>query len=471
MTKHALRLLVVVMVVTLCVPAAWAQQKEKDPRLNPPIQPVGESSSKTPAEGSPPAAAPALTPDQRPLSGVEDFSLGSFGGRSFLTAGLNVFQRMDSRSNSVPGSGTDVNGATSVFGTVALNKLFGRSTVTLDYATGGLLYNSDVASSAPMHKLGFSTSIQGRRWTATINDYLTYLPESPFGFNGFGTPGLNFGNVPTVGPNSSPAQNIFAGTGSRLANTLVGQMNYQFSPRSSFTTSASYGVLRFFESGLNESNQYGFTGGYNYALNAEDSISVSYGASLVRFLGFNQAFDSHSVQLGYGRRITGRLAFRVAAGTQVSQFDNPLAGDSTSLTWNASTSMTYAWPRSTLGLTYNRYTNAGSGVLVGATSHTIRGTLGRQLTRMWSTSFNGGYSRSTGLEQTNPSGRTVFNSWNAGVTANRPLGRYAGLTLNYNFQWQNSGTAVCVAGTCGTRFLAHQIGIGLNFSFRPINLE
>ena len=109
--KQLVRLLFL-MVVVLCALPAWSQQK--DPRVNQPVQPLpGVSSGESSSNGSPNAAGDqagrdnAMKPDTRPLTGAEQFSLGSAGGgRNILNLNIRFRELADSNSNS-SGTGTD----------------------------------------------------------------------------------------------------------------------------------------------------------------------------------------------------------------------------------------------------------------------------------------------------------------------------------------------------------------------------
>ncbi len=79
-----------------------------------------------------------------------------------------------------------------------------------------------------------------------------------------------------------------------------------------------------------------------------------------RYAGTNQAINDHMVQLSYARRVTGRLAFQVAAGPEFTRFDTPIlvsgssSAQTSQLEWSLSTSLTYQLARATgLGLSYS----------------------------------------------------------------------------------------------------------------------
>src|SRR5262249_20231583 len=140
----------VVFALLLCVSASWAQQT--DPRANPPAPPQGplspgQGSSKAPnqggarAEPEPPLAMP--TPDARPLSGVEQFTLGQMGKRrSYLLPSFEFFESADTNSSiTSTNSGTttsqsNVDAVTTLLGRMSLQRIWSRYQLTADF-TGG----------------------------------------------------------------------------------------------------------------------------------------------------------------------------------------------------------------------------------------------------------------------------------------------------------------------------------------------
>ena len=471
-TKQLLCALVLVAAV-VCVPAAWPQQK--DPRVNPPATPYpplspGESSSTT---SSTPGAAPApQAPDKRPLTGVEDFTLGSSSGkRSYIVPSLRVDSRADTNSSNRPDVSRQWNDVSTFLGRVSLEKIWSRYKLAANYAAGGVFYSSRRGSQKPIHSLAVSQTISGRRWSTLLSNSFSYLPESPFGFGGLGTSLGGTSQFPNINPNFNVNQTILTGIGGRISDTAFVQGSYQLGRRSSLTGAASFGLLRFLDQELFGSNQHVYSIGYEYKLREQDSLSVSYGASLIRFLDGRPGFDNHTVSLGYGRRITGRLATRTLVGAQFSKFSNPLSGPSTRNAWNLNSTLTYSFPETTLSLGYSHFTNGGGGALRGAESDVVTMGMGRKLSRLWSAGWNFRYAHNQSLRQTNPGSTRTFNTWNTGFTLRRPVGRYAAINFDYNFQWQNSNTGFCIDGSCGLRTLRHQFGMGFNWSLRPLEIE
>ncbi len=463
--------------LALCVPATWAQQT--DPRVNPPVAPkpplsVDESSSKAPEESAiTPSPEPnQATPDTRPLSGIEQFTLGQMGKRrSYLLSSLQFLETADTNSNITSGQ-SNLDAVSTLFGHITLQRVWSRYELAADYSGGGYLYNTRSGLNSAIHQFGVTQRIAWRRWSLLLSDQVGYLPEASFGFGGLNYYGLggSVTNLTNVNPIFEPNQTILTARATRISNTVVGEVAYTIGPKSSITASGSYGILRFTGTGssLIDSSNEVFLTGYNYALTHRDTIALTYGLSLFRFEGTNQRFQNHSVHVAYGRRITGRFALQLSAGPEIATFSNP----GTRLSWGMGSFLLYQFRRTSLGISYSNYLSGGSGVLVGAQSHSIGMTVGRQLSRRWSGSLDFGFARNTALhENTAQAANPAFYAGYAGVTLSRPLGRYMGVSINYYLQRQSSNTGPCTVTICGTVPLRHHFGLGFNWHHRPILID
>ena len=202
-------------------------------------------------------------------------------------------------------------------------------------------------------------------------------------------------------------------------------------------------------------------------------MALVYGFSRFRFRGQNRDIDDHSVQLAYGRRITGRLALQLSAGPEIYIVSDPVSGSGRLLTWTAQSGLTYQFRRSSLAVSYATYLAGGSGVLNGSQSHSVQMTVTQRLSRMWSGSLDAGFARNTALQGTTTQTNTAFNTWYGGFNLSRPLGRYTNLYFNYYLQRQ-TGTdpSSCITGgVCSTSLLRHHFGVGVNFHSRPYRLD
>ncbi len=492
MMKWRVQTWALILVLALGVPAAWAQQ-QKDPRLNTPVAPLppimsGESSSKALMDDPAPSPQNALKPDESPLSGAEAFSLGiRSGGRSYVQPSINYRQFADN-SQLTTTSVDDWRSAGTLTGSLALQHTRSRSQLGIDYSGGGELFSTIGSSQFSYHRLGLSERISWRRVTLLLADSMTYLPESSFGGGGFGgissglLGGLGSGGIGTglgggfgggLQPGIVPSQSILTGSGRRISNTAMGQIQFTISPRASMTAGGSYGLLRFLDSGFISSNNYQFSTGYNYKLNPSDTIGVAYSVSMMRFDGINSSGDFHDIQLAYGRRLTGRLAMRLTGGPQFGRFTNPVVGAGDRVSWSVRNSLLHNFRNTDLGLSYAHEASSGSGVAAGADTDRVEGTLSRQLTRMWSGNLVFGFAHNKSIQALNAvaTNRNV-NTWHTGFQLVRPLSRKASLSFTYNLTGQSAGNPPgCTGLACGRLPLRHQFSLGINWGFGPYAID
>lgn len=476
----------VVFALLLCVSASWAQQT--DPRANPPAPPQGplspgQGSSKAPnqggarAEPEPPLAMP--TPDARPLSGVEQFTLGQMGKRrSYLLPSFEFFESADTNSSiTSTNSGTttsqsNVDAVTTLLGRMSLQRIWSRYQLTADFTGGGYLYDTRSDLNSLIDQFSLSQRINWRRWSLLLGDRVSYLPEASFGFSGPYYSGLPGTTPVNFNPLFEPNQSILTARSSRLSNSVVGEVDFNINPRSSVTASGAYEILRFPGASFIDSSNAVFSTGYNYSLTQRDTLALTYGLSLFRFGGTSQRIQNHRVHAAYGRRITGRLALQLSAGPEIARFTDQVTGPGTRVSWGMESSLLYRYPRTTLGISYTNYLSGGAGVLTGAQSQVVEMTVDRQLSRVWTGSLIFGFAHNRALSQTT-AGPTipVFNSGYAGVNLNRPFGRYMNLYLSYALQRQSSNTGPCTVGICGNVPLRHHFGLGFNWHLRPIMID
>jgi hypothetical protein len=479
----------VILSLALCVPGALAQQKQKDPRVNPPIQPIpplpaGESSSTRPSET--PAPPPTNSAeDRQTFSGVEEYSVGlASGGYSVLEGRFHVSQFLD--TNTMSNTNDRIGTASLVSVQLGLRKSWRNSQLGFQYSSGGLVYGTQGRSSSFPQQFGVSHSIQLRRWSLSFTNQFAYLPESSAGgfggagFGGFGGGGLPGGTlgsgIPGLGGQLNPAfvpnQGVYSGASSRISNAIGAQANYLISGRSSITVGGSFGVLHFLDSSLIDSRQLSVRTGYNFKINGTDTVAVSYGYGRFGFNGGISNVENHSVQLLYGRRLSGRLAWHVGAGPQFNRNQNQTNGTLKQVSFSASTGLNFTGTNGSSSLTYFRAMTGGSGVFAGAQSDSIQFSTGRKVSRLWAASLGLRYSHNKALG--NGGGITTansFHSWAANAGMSRPLGRYSNMSFNYGMQWQNNSVGTCGGAACPSSFLRHVFGIQFDFSFRPIRLE
>ena len=416
-----------------------------------------------------------LNPDTRPLTGVQNPTLGTPGIRhSYWLPG---FQYADTVRSSALNQATSSGWNTTSFvaGNLSVLEAWSRAQLAVNYSGGASLSADSAQGNSHFHQLGLVQTFDWGRWQLQFLDQFSYLPETQFGF-GAGTalsiPGIGgplAPPLPGLQGSYTPNQSIFTTFGPRYSNLFATQAAYTVSSRGSITAAGSYGILRFIEAGNIESNNADFSVGYNYVLTSADTLGVQYRFSGYRYIGNPQAIDDQVLQFMYGRKITGRIALQLFGGPDVTTFRVPVNSSTNRVSGSGGASLTYALSRGSMALTYDRGISGGSGVFAGANTNQLQFSLGRQLSREWAASLNLGYSRNGSVVST-PSSQ-AYNSWYVGGGLSRPFGRNANFTIGYTAQIQTSNYAVCAAGTCSTSFTSQQITLGLQWHTRPFVLR
>jgi len=462
----------------LCLRVAQAQEQKGggDQRVQPSAPVSPNETEQIPEEDQ----AQQTTPDSRSFSGAEEFTAGTRERlRSYFFPSLQVSEMADSNSQFTSGP-HEFETIDSLTGRLTLQKVGKHSQLATDYVGGEQIYNQDPQLDATIHQLGITESYQGHRWGFLLDDRATYLPESTFGYGGFGWTGAlgaslggAFGsNLANLNPAFDPNAGLFTGRGSNISNAAVAQIQYAAGPHSAITLSGSYGLLHFQSPGFIDSRNDFLLVGYSRSLTPRDYFGISYGFGSFRFPQEGGSFQTDLLELSYGHRITGRLAMEVGGGPELNVFRNPVPGSTTPLLWTAHGSLDYRFHRGAVALSYDRYTANGGGLLFGANTDLVGLAWSMQLTRNWSGSLNPAYAHSRSLPQTT-SGENdyAYDSAYAGASLSRRLGRYTTMFFTYNIQSQGSNNAPCPAGNCGTSLLRHLVGFGFDWHPRQITTD
>ena len=495
--------------LALCATAAFAQDQKQDTSPidpNAPLQPldtrpsggyankpIGAARGVT-APFDPQTYDPAqVAPDQNTLAGAAPFTLGS------LQHSRNIFDPTISVSQlgqTTPGaSGQTVLTGVSVAG-ASLN--FNRTWSEYRFSTlynGGATFNEgygaastffgQTSSHYQFHDLAVSQQADWARWHVLLRDDFTVSPGAAFTGEGMGGPGLasQFSSMLGVSLNSiaqsfQPSENINTGQAMRYRNSVLGQAEYSLSRRSAFTFSGSYGLLHFIDSGYFSSTMVDAQAGYDYLLDPSNSIAIlasygkiNYSGTVTPALGTPTTGTGISTTdyvgaLAYGRKITGRLAFQVAAGPQeIISSGTSGPGNFHLLFVSVNSALTYERRRSGVSFNYARGLTGGSGVFLGATSNTISGAAHYQFTRFWSGSVNGGYSLNNSLAAAGLA-TTQFDNWFIGANLGRRVGPHAQINFSYGASRQNS-PVICPVASCGGTGLQQTFGMSVNWHLRP----
>jgi hypothetical protein len=229
--------------------------------------------------------------------------------------------------------------------------------------------------------------------------------------------------------------------------------------------------LRFIDSGNVNSNSEILNAGYSYAINRKDTIGLVYLFSAYRYPGDPQAIGDHVGQFVYGRKITGRLALKLAGGPEVTTFRVAIGGSKQKISGFGNAALTYAFARSSVALSYTHGVSGGSGVFTGSSIDQANATWSRQLTRVWNGSVNFGYAKNRQILSVSGLTSPSYDTWQAGAGLSRSLGRMADFSVAYQAQIQNSNVAICSNPNCGTNYTAHQIFLTFKWHTRPLVLR
>jgi hypothetical protein len=418
-----------------------------------------------------------MQPDNRPLSGVESPTLGTSEIRhSYWVPGIGYGNTV--RSNSLsPAQNSAWNTTSFLSGDISLLEAWSHSQLSASYSGGGNSSTDPIQGNGQYHQLATAFEVDQRRWQLLFVDQFSYLPQSAFGFggtSGLAPPGIT-GTlaVPLPGLQSMyvPSQTILTTNGPRYSDASAVQLTYAVSPRGSITLAGVYGTLRFIDSGNVNSDTEILNAGYNYALTRKNTIGLVYLFSAYRYTGNPQALGDHVGQFEFGRKITGRLALRLAGGPEVTTFRVAIGGSKQRISGFGNVALAYAFARSSVALGYTRGLSGGSGVLTGSNLDQANATWSRQLTRVWNGSVNFGYARNRQLLSVSGLTSPNYETWLAGAGLSRALGRTVDFSVAYQAQIQNSNVAICSSPNCGTDYTAHQIFLTLKWHARPLVLR
>src|SRR5260370_24471224 len=138
--------------------------------------------------------------------------------------------------------------------------------------------------------------------------------------------------------------------------------------------------------------------------------------------------QTDQVQVSFGRKVTGRLAFQLAAGPELLRLQNFGSPSSWQLSWSVFSAFTYNFRHSRYSLSYSHGVTPGSGVFFGSKTDTVTATASRELTRFWSASLNGGYALNKNLVSTGGVASRLRN-WVAVASLNRQIAHQLQLGL------------------------------------------
>lgn len=468
--SHALRALIAAAV--LCVSLARAQQPPAaSPSTDsgvpaqplPPLQANGDSNQSSLGANGSSASGPAQ-PDTHVLSGAETLGLGSLHR---LTRIFDPALQFSEFGETGIAAGKTL--SVTSLGSLDVEQRWRRSDLTVNYRGGDTFYQPSLYGipNLPYHNATISQRIFLGRWTLLLRDDLQYSWGSSFGglFAGGATALDENRSLGAIQPSLTASGTIQTALARQIYTTALSEADYAFTRRTTLTFVGSYGLQHFLDSGYIDSQNATGRVGYNYALSGKNSLALTYDHNLTTFTGVSGRLETDSVQAAFGRKITGRWAFQLAAGPQFLHFHHFGLNNTKQSSWSAFSSLSYEGRRTTYSLSYSRGVTAGSGVFFGSRTETVTATARRELTKLWSASVYGGYASNHSLVPI-PVFASNFDNWFAGARLNRPIGRQFSFGLSYEFEQQSSGVGICPVLSCGLPASFSQYG--LTFEWHPL---
>lgn len=346
------------------------------------------------------------------------------------------------------------------------------------YAGGLILGNEYGGHANTFQNLAISQGLVVGRWNFGVSDSVSYLPQSPtVGLSGI--PGVgDLGSQPVQNPSSGPAGGVLTNNATNVSNSLSGNIERELTPLTSVSGSGAWSILRFPDGDGLENTRYSGDVALNHRLDVRDTISgsalystYSYGSGIdltMQTRGFNGAFE---------RVLSRSLKMSVSAGPDwISSSNSELLPSR--LTYDAALSLTYFRAVTHMSVAYSHGVNGGSGVQSGALADNLSASIGRTYDQDWLVSFNGNYTRSSGLVQSSslvgvdtslfPYSGGTTNLTYGGAQVSRKLSDSFSAFASYTIQHQSIDDSPGLQNAF--HGLTQTIGVGISFSPRSTSL-
>jgi hypothetical protein len=365
-------------------------------------------------------------------------------------------------------SGTDT--TTSLSGSLGYLSSSPDKPFSLIYS-GGYLYSTVAGypGSSTFQNLAASQVVTTKNWNFVIDDAVSYLPEAPTtGLSGI--PGVGDIGVVPVQIGDEPTQSILTNYSTRVGNGLNGGATRRINASWSLNGSGSWQILHFFgDAGINSSVETGSVGP-TYRIDARSSASanVVYAYTSDSFQGTKYPFQTEGITFQYQRQLSRFFSVAGSVGPQrTSGSGNTSSVLPSSITVVGTGGLSYQRRRTNASINYARATNGGSGVVYGALTNTVAGSLRQQFSRNWQGALTASYSRSTALA--NIAGYNEnFDGTYGGGQVSRRLGRSFSSYFSYTAvtQKQNNPGATQAAYSG----LSQVFAVGITYSPSALHL-
>jgi hypothetical protein len=348
-------------------------------------------------------------------------------------------------------------------------------------AGGVVLGNQPGQQTTGYVNMALSQGYVTRSWVFNLSDSVSFLPQSPTtGLSGI--PGVgDIGALPVQGPAAGPAGGVLSNAGNRIANNLGGTVERQLNRNTSISGTGSWSVLRFLDSNSNnqglDSTQIGGSVALNRRIDARSSVTVDAVYSTFSYSGTGSGvsepdIETRGLNMSYQRVLSRSLSMSISAGPQWASSSDSTFIPST-LNVSAIAGLSYAHGFTTASLNYARGVNGGSGVLPGALSDSISGSVGHTYGRKWVVSANGAFTHTSGLTQlTSGSSATptnqIYDTVFGGVQLTRGFGTHLSGYVSYGAQRQSNNFTLAAQNALNGN--SQTFGVGITFTPRSTRL-
>jgi hypothetical protein len=479
---------------------AWAQDNSTPPATD--ATPQSGQQQPVPAYGQ--ENAPPPITENPPLSGLDVPTLEPHTAPlSYLQPGATFSESADSNAGNAL-NGQTVTSVSRALGSVTLHRLWSHYDLALDYVGGAGYYSIAGQGWRSLQQMDLEQKVTWKRGQLTVRDSFSYLPEGNFGgsYGSLGSQGIGSLGATSFGLFATGAALGTLGLAPRILNVSVGEIEENLTPKSAITVAGGYAFTHFYGTGFDGtsfigSSQISAQTGYNRILTSHTQIALVYGYQGFDFSVVGTAFHTQIIQGLYGHRISGRMDLLLGAGPQLTFLDVPGFVPSggtlvlstvkdTRLGVAAQARLRYHFTKTSLDLTYQRFTTSGSGLFAGAQSDIAHLSATRPLTRVWSGFVDLGYSHNSRVQpltacniQSPPfqnlcpaNDASVYNFGFAGAGLHRSFGRDFHGFVSYQFNELAFDHSYCLtSGACSRISNRNVATFGLDWTPRPIRLD
>ncbi|HTV58979.1 MAG TPA: hypothetical protein VMJ93_08895 [Verrucomicrobiae bacterium] len=455
-----------------CAPCVRAQSggtQDQTQQPTAPEQPLGTENSNGENNSGDANTVPAIVTtdtENPPLSGVLLPSFGVPAEHSYIQPRFDFETAMSTNGEySSNGNPNQMSAMETVTGGITIEKVGRTNELQVNYLGGRTFFSSGDISDSTIQNFGLMDKWVGMRWSAIVADQMSYTSDPVFGIGIGGTTSTQTGV--NIQPVFTPGQGVITPRTPTLNNSSAAELDYQMSLRTSLSFAGTYSFLHYYGPGLINSGATNAQVGYNYRLNARDTIAGIYRYGLLNFSGGVQSVTENIAEFSYGHTVNDRWKFQVAGGPNFALIHQLGLPSQNYFSWTLTSSLAYqAGVRTTASVNYTHGLTGGGGTFEGGSSDFVNGGVAYQLSKNWSTSANVGYNRTAtlpGMTTTSPA--NAVDTLVGGVGIKRTFGRDIVLGLNYQGYYQISGEPICAQPTCGTN-LTYQ-SVALTFSWHP----